>query len=865
VTELDADDIYKNLSQLNNALRAGLKVKVTAQPTILLDRIPPARDLLKEPIQPDRAFTLQDVAVQENHWTFAYHDGKSKHHCTSPYLTAKICATAEEAHKFGEYVCELLNRLPTRIEIPPLDTAQDSPFMKHVETAAIPLIFPSLQWKDHLSPNINTAPSIKLANFEGHLRLTSTVSCFATDATKKGGVTVRICPDKVNMSDHVSVPSIPTAELTFLNSDPPPNLTEDNIPRFQKSASIIRYVQRALHGAIGTQRELEATRDRLLTPFATDPQSIQHQYGIYDGQRLFGIWYRCEHRKLNIRPLTTVFKHVEGGKVPIIGVDGLSRTRLSWVIERLQRVWFETANILEAWKAACTAADEVNSGTLSVPDIIRQYCQCSSESSRHAIHVCQGCLSYTTCSRMFWTDSGLRVCPDCDSDAAIEEQLREKKRGAALLLKIHLVVAKEQRRTSADTKTVTESASKIKASVIQWLNEDDTWKDTYTLSKNRIDTNATGENSWILGRDPFIASPDAIFAVFLADGRLVYHHPSNLVVTAQYLNLVKHCWIPAVLRAVRESQYLRKQPASAEAKEAYQNLMRHFDHIHVLSMKSDYQLQSRLGKTMSIKDYSALRESWIAGIVDAADLTGSHSHFRIDGAVAQPSCDGTADPLGSHWQPARIVVIRRLIVEIVDRFEWEIPTGQDGAPWLGPRRHMPRVWTWTKLWLVLTRRFIRMRDWCNRRWVTIDTRETILLEWVIQYCKCKGRDVFLGLEWTLFTRHPLCVAIAHMHHGAQMRTGWRTTTPEALTEHDESLNNILFETQLSNYCKFRYPESCYSLILEDILSIREECEWWVRLQPTVPPVSLPDDPREAGEAGDDSDNEIEVEGSGRIV
>jgi len=134
VTDLDADDISKNLSQLNNALRAGLKVKVTAQPTILLDRIPPARDFLNEPIQPERAFTLQDAAVKDNHWTFTYRDGKRKHHCTSPYLTAKICVTTEEAHKFGEYVCELLNRLPIRIEIPRLDTARDSPFMKHAET-----------------------------------------------------------------------------------------------------------------------------------------------------------------------------------------------------------------------------------------------------------------------------------------------------------------------------------------------------------------------------------------------------------------------------------------------------------------------------------------------------------------------------------------------------------------------------------------------------------------------------------------------------------------------------------------------------------------------------------------------------------
>lgn len=295
MTELDADDIYKNLSQLNNALRAGLKVKVTAQPTILLDRIPPARDLLEEPIQPERAFTLQDAAVKDNHWTFTYHDGKRKHHCTSPYLTAKTSATTEEAHKFGEYVCQLLNRLPIRIEIPPLDTARDRPFTEHVESAAIPLVFPSLQWKDHLPENVNTAPSIKMANFEGNSRLTTTVSCFAPDATKKGGVTVRICPDKVNMSDHIPVPSIPTAELTFLNLDPPPTLTEDNIPRFQKSASIIRYVQWALHGAIGTQRELEATRDRLPTPFATDPQSIQHQYGICEAQHLFSIWYRCEH------------------------------------------------------------------------------------------------------------------------------------------------------------------------------------------------------------------------------------------------------------------------------------------------------------------------------------------------------------------------------------------------------------------------------------------------------------------------------------------------------------------------------------------------------------------------------------------
>lgn len=100
----------------------------------------------------------------------------------------------------------------------------------------------------------------------------------------------------------------------------------------------------------------------------------------------------------------------------------------------------------------------------------------------------------------------------------------------------------------------------------------------------------------------------------------------------------------------------------------------------------------------------------------------------------------------------------------------------------------------------------------------MDTPDTIFLEIMYQACDPKYRD-FLGLPLVAWARHPFCIAIAHKTHKKQMRTGWTTGEPDSLSQRDDLINNILIETQSSNFFKHDFDQSTYPKLLEMIKEI----------------------------------------------
>ncbi|KAG5791655.1 hypothetical protein H9Q69_009292 [Fusarium xylarioides] len=122
-----------------------------------------------------------------------------------------------------------------------------------------------------------------------------------------------------------------------------------------------------------------------------------------------------------------------------------------------------------------------------------------------------------------------------------------------------------------------------------------------------------------------------------------------------------------------------------------------------------------------------------------------------------------------------------------------------------------------------------MQQYCNRRWETADSIETLYLECVFQVCV--GRKVimtddqdysqklamkekhseFLGLPLDIEHRNPLTFAIAHRVHGQLMRPEWAINS-KTLTNRDDFTNNILIETQSSNFSKYSFAEVNYPML-----------------------------------------------------
>ena len=115
-----------------------------------------------------------------------------------------------------------------------------------------------------------------------------------------------------------------------------------------------------------------------------------------------------------------------------------------------------------------------------------------------------------------------------------------------------------------------------------------------------------------------------------------------------------------------------------------------------------------------------------------------------------------------------------------------------------------------------------MKQQCNGYWITIETPWTIFVEIIFIVCvpKCKMTEdedgivytahelmqirlkhcEFLSLPITVYDTYPLCFALTHCKHGERMATGF-TDNVSSLKDRNESRNNLLVETQTSNYVK----------------------------------------------------------------
>lgn len=128
-----------------------------------------------------------------------------------------------------------------------------------------------------------------------------------------------------------------------------------------------------------------------------------------------------------------------------------------------------------------------------------------------------------------------------------------------------------------------------------------------------------------------------------------------------------------------------------------------------------------------------------------------------------------------------------------------------------------------------------MRIRCNKYWATVDAPKTVMLECAVQYVRNKGLDAFLGVELTVRTRHPLCFAVAHKHHGKQMRTGWKVQHPRSLDDYDADQSKILLESQLSSLTNFCYAKGTYQAMLDDIVSISDVTDMGTRSKSSMNP------------------------------
>jgi hypothetical protein len=664
---------------------------------------------------------------------------------------------------------------------------------------------------------------------------------------------------------------IPPYPKFLLFNDCRKKVTAENAKVYDRGFAMLKSAMWQLFGAVGTVDALKRKFAEVTTLIGVE--RTWYFPGPYGGRPL---WNRptvdTEHRaQFDMASIARRDTTLSSGQ-EIFSNPGLSRTKAVLVFGAILQSWEQGSGLLNAWQAGMVVAHGFRKG--KIPSV--SFCDGTGSDGGHG-HVCSGCYHVWNCLE-FADASGARsherICPRCISktlggrpvyddaarqvdelDALIKSQLAAKKEVRPSIKKIELPsikisMGKEKvlpltmnpdppspeamlpvlplshlltrlRALSAGEFRQFPALVAIQSTdhqIREFLGEhvdNMEWKDAYAPSVSRVCTVKS-----FPGRDPFQPSPDATFPYATKEGRTALHLLSNLSITTMYLNFMKQQWLPGIIGLVSESQALRdlgrKNPV-------WINHMRRFDHQYGLTKQTAWARSGRLNKAVSFQRYESQKAEWVSG----------RCHMK--------SIDLFQHEYSSHtnWRPAGHDRIEMVIAQMERHFGRTVPRSQYGAPWIFIEEHLPEDWNWKWLWHTFKVRRVRMSIWCNKHWVTVDDIECLLLECIFQWLKNDGKDTFLGLETTLFARHPLCFVIAKKHHGRQMQTGWKCFEPtDFFEDYDESLSNLSIETQLSNYCKHNFDEGYYGAILADLKAIPYNSDVYTRLPDPVPPIRI---------------------------
>lgn len=190
------------------------------------------------------------------------------------------------------------------------------------------------------------------------------------------------------------------------------------------------------------------------------------------------------------------------------------------------------------------------------------------------------------------------------------------------------------------------------------------------------------------------------------------------------------------------------------------------------------------------------------------------------------------------WPISTLDRIRRLVLKIQSEFGVRLPQGTvDDCPWLLHIDSMPAPWGWDMCMDLMTEVYWRLKEHCNGLDPTEDDPECVFIEIIFIACiwiwTDKGSDKdtetgkfwdydqklalskdyaeFLGLPVVLAIKNPLCFAVGHKLHSHTMRSGWRKA-PTKLSHRNNERQNMLLETQTSNYAKHNFETKDYPAI-----------------------------------------------------
>ncbi|KAI9151401.1 Tyrosinase ustQ [Paramyrothecium foliicola] len=232
---------------------------------------------------------------------------------------------------------------------------------------------------------------------------------------------------------------------------------------------------------------------------------------------------------------------------------------------------------------------------------------------------------------------------------------------------------------------------------------------------------------------PSALSVDAIFPfIIMPSGRAFIHGPNNIAFVPMALNFFKHTMLPIAVRKIAE--FIRAQRVHDKALDARdesaiktvetlaQKLLLYCRCFISIRIKVGYSQSSRASKVLSTTQFEYIKEEWVSGRFHPGSPPWTTLQFQRGSNLNSKG-----------WSMGKRKTILYITHEIESWTGVEL-VRRHGCPYLGHPTTLPENWSWKMCFEIMVDRICRMRDMCNRHWMTVETTETIYLECIFQVC-----------------------------------------------------------------------------------------------------------------------------------
>jgi hypothetical protein len=649
-----------------------------------------------------------------------------------------------------------------------------------------------------------------------------------------------------NMPD--PIPEIPSTHLVV-----PWDLSISKRQACLNVEAVARTLVVATHGLEIDEPSLKALVKDLSNSFNGAPrQRAEKKNG---GGKLYTPNRKVRDRSLWIKPSKKAANQIDHsvgyGKLPSIQIKSLDRTRIIPAIDALNQTWAETGDIKLAWIALAKAAYGINQAIADGSPAQAACHRSEDDQSCNLSHTCGSCGNALLCMRTIDGTLGLRVCSPCDHKDRKRYPLGLAHAVAQSSLRVlvhHELQAAGLEVTDQKAQDTFEQASQqLTALFKDSVQPGAKWIDGYS-GKERIQMTEV-----LYGREPSAMSIDAVFAYATGPNGIVQHVKDNFALCSQAVNFAKYIHLPAWMSFLSYhlsvyDKHLAYDLSDEEWDIHSRNVIRTAKQHSAIREKARHQKLYRKKHPASEKRLTLDRHEWRSGQFHVFDKSGNKDQpWQQERNRINVQGDGrlfTSLDLRSS--------MRDLARKTEAEFGVGLPRGViDDCPWFC-NDDPPPGWSWNMCNSLIRAVFRRLRETCNGLDDTEDEPGCIFIEIIFIACvwiwEDKGRDAEIGKCWSydeklaffeeyreflslpivFSTKNPISFAVTHKRHGRPMRTGWQEQ-PTELEHRYNLLNNMLLETQTSNFAKSNFQTKQYDEIKQLLRDVQQN-----KLGPDVP-------------------------------